>query len=56
MKTRYQIFMNGRFLEEYTNESDAIRNMEKYRRQDRYEQSIGYSNPLPDYEIRKIMY
>lgn len=56
MKIRYQLFVNGRFLEEYKTEQEAINDKTKYERNDRYEQSIGYTNPLSTYEIKKVVY
>lgn len=50
--TKKEIWMNGRYLETARNEAEAERIIARYERQDRYEQSIGYKNPLPTYEIR----
>lgn len=56
MKTktkRFQIFVNGKYLESYTKIKEAAARVRIYERQDRYEQSIGYTNPLAVYDIRE---
>lgn len=49
---KFKIYINGVYLESYSKLSEAEARVRLYEKQDRYEQSIGYTNPLPTYEIR----
>lgn len=48
---KFKIYINGVYLESYSRLSEAEARVRCYEKQDRYEQSIGYTNPLPVYEI-----
>lgn len=50
---KFRIYINGHYLESYSKLSEAEARVRIYERQDRYERdTLGYTNPLPTYEIR----
>ena len=50
---KFRIYINGHYLESYSKLSEAEARVRSYERQDRYERdTLGYTNPLPTYEIR----
>ena len=48
---KFKIYINGVYLESYSKLSEAEARVRCYEKQDRYEQSIGYTNSLPVYKI-----
>lgn len=54
-KAKFQIWINGHYLETFRNLSEAQARVRTYERQDRYERDVeGYTNPLPVYEIKTV--
>ena len=54
-KTKFQIWINGHYLETLPSEKAAKTRIAAYERSDRYEIEVeGYKNALPTYEIKTI--
>ena len=52
-KAKFEIWVNGHYIETFKNLSEAQARVRTYERQDRYEVEVeGYTNPLPTYEIK----
>ena len=54
---RFEIWVNGKFLEKYKSEEDAKARVQTYERMDRYERDVekyDFPNGMPIYEIRRI--
>lgn len=50
---KFKIYINGVYLESFSKRSEAEARVNLYERQDKYERdTLGYTNPLPTYEIR----
>ena len=54
-KPRYEIWINGHYLETFKDLESAEARVRIYKRQDRYEREVeGYTNALPTYEIKTV--
>lgn len=54
-KQRFEIWMNGHYLETFKNIELAQSRVRTYERMDRHERDVeGYTNPLPTYEIKTV--
>lgn len=52
-KQRFEIWINGHYLESFKTAEAAQARVNTYERLDRYERNTeGYTNPLPVYEIK----
>jgi hypothetical protein len=52
-KPKFEIWINGHYLETFKDLSEAQARVRTYERQDRYEIEVeGYTNNLPTYEIK----
>lgn len=52
-KQRFEIWINGHYLETFKTLEAAQQRVATYERLDRYERDVeGYTNPLPTYEIK----
>lgn len=55
--TRFEIWMNGKYLEQYKSEEDAKLRVRTYERMDRYERDVekyGFPYGMPKYEVRRV--
>lgn len=54
-KQRFEIWINGHYLESFKTAEAAQARVNTYERLDRYERDTeGYTNPLPTYEIKTV--
>lgn len=52
-KARFEIWINGHYLESFKTHEAAQARVNTYERLDRHERDVeGYTNPLPTYEIK----
>jgi hypothetical protein len=52
-KQRFEIWINGHYLESFKTIEAAQARVNTYERLDRHERDVeGYTNPLPTYEIK----
>ena len=50
---KFKIYINNKYLESFSKLSEAEARVRTYKRQDLYERDVlGYTNPLPTYEIK----
>lgn len=54
---RFEIWMNGKYLEQHKSEEDAKLRVRTYERMERYERDVekyGFPYGMPKYEVRRV--